>query len=289
MALLRAIGASRRAGDCVSMIGESVVVGVVASRIGVGRRHRCSRSGSRRCSNAVGFDIPGQRRRDPDPAAIVIGFLVGTIVTVALGDRARAAGGACPAGRRDARRRARAPSTGRGPRTAIGLAVTARRRRLDAVGAVRRGDNAHRRPSDSARSSIFVGVFVLGPLFARLDQPVHRRAARPGSRASRARSPARTRPATRSAPRRPRPALMIGVALVGFITIFAASAKASIRARDRRRSSDRLHRHQRQRDRLRRCSGLSPTLEGIAALPEIGAVAAVRCANVGARRHGASS
>ncbi len=74
---------------------------------------------------------------------------------------------------------------------------------------------------------MFIGVFVLGPVIARpvsrvVGAPLPRIKGMTGTlaRENAIRNPRRTA-ATASA-------LMIGVALVGFITIFAASAKASI-------------------------------------------------------------
>ena len=79
-------------------------------------------------------------------------------------------------------------------------------------------------------------------------------------------------------------ALMVGVALVGFITIFAASAKASI--------SSTLDAQLRTDYIVTSGSGIGFALlppavaEGMAALPELGAVSAVRYANMelGGRR-----
>ena len=71
----------------------------------------------------------------------------------------------------------------------------------------------------------------------------HRRSRR--SRASPACSRARTRCATRSARRPPPPRSMIGVALVGLITVFAASARTSVERGDRPVDEGRLRRSRR--------------------------------------------
>ena len=96
--------------------------------------------------------------------------------------------------------------------------------------------------------AIFVGIFVIGPVIARplsrfIGAPLPKVRGMTGTlaRENAMRNPRRTA-ATASA-------LMIGVALVGFITIFAASAKASISQHARPGAADRLHRHERQRDR----------------------------------------
>ena len=89
-------------------------------------------------------------------------------------------------------------------------------------------DNASAVPRPRRGRACSSASFVLGPVIARPLSRVHRRAAAARSRGMTGTLAARTRSATRAARRRRRPRLMIGVALVGFITIFAASAKASI-------------------------------------------------------------
>ena len=90
------------------------------------------------------------------------------------------------------------------------------------------GGAGDRPRSASVRSIVFIGVAVLGPVLARPDQPGARCAAAHACGACPAPSPGRTPCGTRSAPSATAAALMIGVALVGFITILAASTKASI-------------------------------------------------------------
>ena len=79
-------------------------------------------------------------------------------------------------------------------------------------------------------------------MIARADQRACSAGRSRRSRASPGCSPRRTRSATRSARRRPPPRSMIGVALVGLITIFGASARASVRVGDRPVDEGRLHR-----------------------------------------------
>ncbi|HEY5173820.1 MAG TPA: ABC transporter permease, partial [Acidimicrobiia bacterium] len=79
MALLRAIGASRRQ-VLGSVIGEAVVVGVLASAIGVVAGLGLS-IGLKAVMNAFGFQIPGSGVV-LRPIAIIAGLLVGTVVTI---------------------------------------------------------------------------------------------------------------------------------------------------------------------------------------------------------------
>ncbi len=79
MALLRAIGASKRQ-VLASVIGESVVVGILASAVGVIAGIGLS-IGLKAVMNAVGFQIPGSGVV-LRPSAVIIGLLVGTIVTI---------------------------------------------------------------------------------------------------------------------------------------------------------------------------------------------------------------
>ena len=125
--------------------------------------------------------------------------------------------------------------------------------------------------------AIFVGIFIIGPVLARpisrfIGAPLPKVRGMTGTlaRENAIRNPRRTA-ATASA-------LMIGVALVGFITIFAASAKASI--------SSTLDAQMRTDYIVTSGSGIGFALlppavaEGMAALPELGAVSAVRYATM---------
>ena len=170
------------------------------------------------------------------PNAIIVGDARRHRSSRPLGDRPGAPGGAVPPDRRDARRRARA--TVNRCRVALvigGVLARARRRCCCSSGCsaaqrhlVRRCRRAARcssASSCSARCSRATSRACIGAPLAKL-------------RASPGTSRARTRRATRSARRRPRAALMIGVALVGFITIFAASAKRRSAARSTQIKSD---------------------------------------------------
>jgi putative ABC transport system permease protein len=121
---------------------------------------------------------------------------------------------------------------------------------------------------------VFVGAFVLGPLFARstsrlIAAPLPRIKGMTGAlaRENAARNPKRT--ATTAT------ALIIGVALVGFITIFAASAKASISdAIDSQFNTDFIVQGP---GNFTPGIGLSPELaQEIRELPEVEAVTALR-------------
>ena len=106
---------------------------------------------------------------------------------------------------------------------------------------------------------MLVGVFVVSPLFARrlarvIGAPLTKVRGIVGSlsRENAARNPRRT--ATTGA------AVMIAVSLVGFITIFAASANASIGSAIDQQLQDRLHRHAEGRGRRTGRGRLSPAL-----------------------------
>ncbi|MDQ1508633.1 MAG: putative transport system permease protein [Actinomycetota bacterium] len=219
MALLRAIGASTRQ-VLGSIIGESLVIGVIASAIGVLGGIALA-IGLRWVMSLLGIDLPGSGAVVP-AKAVIWGMLVGTIVTLLSSIvPARNAARVPPvAALRDV---AIEQPIRKGVRLGIGgglgvLGVIALLSGLFAgagiwfviLGAV----------------LIFVGVFVLGPLYARfvssvLGVPIARLKGITGTlaRENAGRNPKRTSVTAA--------ALMIGVALVGFITVFATSAKKS--------------------------------------------------------------
>ena len=219
MALLRAIGASTRQ-VLGSVLSESIVIGVLASAIGVMGGIALA-IGLRAVMAALGIDLPGSGAVVP-AKAVIIGMLVGTVITLLSSIiPARNAARVPPiAALRDV---AIERPIRKGVRLGIGgglgaVGVASLIAGLFAsagvwfviVGAV----------------LVFVGVFVLGPLYARLASsvlgaPIARIKGVTGqlSRENAGRNPKRTS-VTASA-------LMIGVALVGFITVFASSAKQS--------------------------------------------------------------
>src|SRR5439155_916234 len=120
---------------------------------------------------------------------------------------------------------------------------------------------------------VFVAAFVLGPLFARITSlavgiPIARIKGITGTlaRENAARNPKRTSTTAT--------ALIIGIALVGFITIFAASAKASVsHAVDEQFKTDYIIRSGSGFG----AGGLSPDLaKRLGALPQIQAVTGLR-------------
>ncbi|MET1002012.1 MAG: FtsX-like permease family protein [Acidimicrobiia bacterium] len=222
MALLRAIGASTRQ-VTTSIILEALVVGVVASLLGFGAGILLA-GVLKALLDAIGFDIPASDIVIP-PNALIASLIVGTLVTVfsAIVPARKASRVPPVAAMRDVAVERRA---GFGRRTVIGLAITSLGIAAVLFALFGSPDNALGILGVGVLA-IFIGVFVLGPVIARpvsrvLGAPLPKIKGMTGTlaRENAIRNPRRTA-ATASA-------LMIGVALVGFITIFAASAKASI-------------------------------------------------------------
>ena len=196
---------------------------------------------------------------------MIVAFLVGTIVTVVSAIVPAAEGVARPADRRDARCRDRAAAELR-PADTIGIAITlgggalllfALFGRPHALGIVGLGALA-----------IFIGVFVLGPVFAR---PISRLigAPLPGCEGITGTLARRTRSGTRAVPLPPPPR--------SWSASRSSVSSPSSRRRRKRRSEhldaqfkDRLHHDERQR--LRHGELPPAVAEGIAALPQVGAV-----------------
>jgi putative ABC transport system permease protein len=269
MALLRAIGASQRQ-VMGQVFGESVVVGVLASFVGVAVGVFLA-IGLRALMQGFGIDFPNT----PvviEPSAIVAGLLVGTVVTVlsAVVPARQAARIPPVAALRDV---AIERQPRRGIRLAIGGGAMVLGIAVLFVGLFGSVTNGIAFVGIGALF-VFVGAFVLGPLFARsvsriIAAPLPRIKGTTGTlaRENAARNPKRT--ATTAT------ALVIGVALVGFITIFAASAKASIGdAIDSQFGTDFIVQGP---GNFTPGVGLSPTLaQEIAALPEVDAATPLR-------------
>ena len=190
-----------------------------------------------------------------------------------LGDRARPAGRAHPADRGDARRRARAAADRRASGSASAAARCCSASSCCSSGCSAASSNGIAFVGLGALL-VFVGAFVLSPLFARgvsliIGAPLAEIKGIDGHARPRERGP------EPEAHRDDRAALIIGVALVGFITIFAASAKASISARDRLAVQDRLHHQGPGGFGARRRAQPDARRRQIAALPEIEAATAV--------------
>ncbi len=221
LALLRAVGASR-AQVTGSVVGESAIIGVVASAAGLVAGVGLA-AGLKAGLNALGIDIPATGLV-VTARTVMLALVVGTAITVASA--------VLPA-----RRAARVPPvvamqelvteprTQSTTRLATGLVVTGLGTTLLLTGLFTHVGNRVAFVGGGA-AIVFLGIAVLGPLVAR---PVSRLLAAPlawrrttgrlaGQNAMR--NPARTS-ATAAA-------LMIGVALVSLMTIIASSTKASV-------------------------------------------------------------
>ena len=222
MALLRAIGASGRQ-VMGSVLSEAVLVGLFASLIGLGAGILLS-SALKALLDAFGFDIPAGGTV-VTAQTVIVAILVGSGVTIlsAIVPARKASRVPPVAAMRDVATEDR-PRSAR--RVIIGFGIT-----VLGVLALFAGlfGGAGIQFVGLGALIVFIGVFVLGPLIARplsdaIGWPAARLRGITGAlaRDNAARNPKRTS-ATAAA-------LMIGVALVGFITIFASSAKASINA-----------------------------------------------------------
>ena len=228
-ALLRAIGASRRQ-VLASVLVEAFVVGLVASLVGLAAGVAVARGSRRSSPPSASRSPPADRSVPPAPWSR---FSSACSSLVAPRSRpARKAGKVPPVA---AMRDVAVGSTGYGSKERV----------LVGVGAAGLGVAAFS-PACSAPSTapcivgpgallVFFGVSVLGrtialPLSRVLGSPLPHLCGIAGelARENAMRNPKRTA-ATASA-------LMIGVGLVGFITIFAASTKASLSEPSRTRS-----------------------------------------------------
>jgi putative ABC transport system permease protein len=224
LALLRAIGAAQRQ-VLGSVLFEAVLVGLVASFVGfVGGVFLAS--GLKALLGALGVDIPAGGIVIP-ASAVIWSFVTGMVVTViaAIFPALRASRIPPIAAMRDvAFDRSNTSKT----RIALGLLITALGGGLLALGLFGNGSNGLAQVGLGI-AIVFIGVAVLGPSIAAplsraLGAPIRKIKGITGALAQEnaVRNPKRTS-ATAAA-------LMIGVALVGLITIFAASARTSINA-----------------------------------------------------------
>ena len=222
LALLRAIGASGRQ-VLASVLTEAVLVGLFASVIGLGAGIVLSNA-LKAVLDAFGFDIPAGGTV-VTARTVIVALVVGTGVTIisAIVPARKAARVPPIAAMRDVATEGR-PHSAR--RVLIGFAITALGVLTLFAGLF--GDQGIQLVGLGALI-VFIGVFVLGPAVARpLSDWIGWPAARlRGITGELARDNAMRNPKRTSATAA---ALMIGVALVGFITIFAASAKESINA-----------------------------------------------------------
>ncbi|MGZ6907912.1 MAG: ABC transporter permease [Acidimicrobiia bacterium] len=265
-ALLRAIGAKRKQVTRSVMV-EALLTGVFASAVGVVAGLGAAQ-GLRAVLGAFGLELPGTGSVVA-PATLVISATVGVVVTVlAAYLPARKAAKVAPIeALRDA---------------AVDRSSASRRRAvvgtLMAAGggyAIASGLDAHAIGTVGiGAASVFVALVVLGPVIARplsraLGVLLPRFRGMPGTlaRENASRNPRRTASAAS--------ALMIGVALVAFMTVFAASAKASLATSvDKAMKADWIVETQFG------MGGMSPDVtKRIDALPETGAVTALRYLN----------
>jgi putative ABC transport system permease protein len=262
-ALLRAIGAKRRQ-VMRSIRLEALLTGVFASTAGVILGIGLAQ-GLRSVLSAFGMELPSGPSVI-EPRTVVVSMVTGIVVTVA-------------AAWLPARRAAKVAPIEALRDSALDTSAHSKRRVLfgAATGAAGGVLIAHGLSGAGVKAvglgalAVFVGVAMLGPTIARrfsriVGWPLPRARGVAGTlaRENAMRNPRRTA-ATSSA-------LMIGVALVAFITVFAASAKSSVATSvDTAMKSDWIVTTQFG------MGGLSPSVaQRIDALPETGAVTALR-------------
>lgn len=219
LALLRALGAAGRQVRS-SVLAEAALVGLFSSILGVGLGIALA-LGLRALLGALGLDVPSTDLV-VKPATIVIAVVLGVVVTFAAAILpARRAARIAPM---EALRASATESRQLGRRTLIGLGVL-----VVGIGVLVAGLFAGGGVEAVGAGVVgtFIGVSILAPVIARpvgrvLGAPLPRLRGMPGTlaRENAVRNPRRT--ASTAA------ALMIGVALVGLIFIFAGSIKASL-------------------------------------------------------------
>jgi putative ABC transport system permease protein len=223
LALLRCLGASRRQ-VMNSVLLESVIVALVASLVGLGLGVLIAGGLKALLSTFLGADIPATGVQF-QPRTVIVSLAVGLIVTVlAAVMPARKATRVPPVAALQPET-AFAPTGFRKRRIVLGVLVTAVGVALLLAGLFRSEGNRLVNVASGA-VVVFFGVAILSPLIARplarvIGWPFARAFRLPGNlaRENAMRNPRRT--ASTAA------ALMIGLALVSFVSIFAASIKAS--------------------------------------------------------------
>ena len=267
LALLRALGASRRQ-VLTLVLGEAAATGLVAALLGLAAGIGVA-AGLKALLAAFGLDVPAAGLV-VTPRTVLVSLLVGLLVSLAAAVLpARRAARVAPLA---ALRELAHDAAGHSRRLLVlGAAVTA----LGAgalLGGLASGSEAALPVVGLGGALLFLGVTVIGPVLARpvtrlVGAPLAALAGMPGrlARANALRSPKRTS-ATAAA-------LMIGVGLVGFATIVAASSKASTAAYlDRVFTADFV-----VESGSFGPGGLSPDLAGrLERLPEVKAAAGVR-------------
>ena len=223
LALLRCVGASR--GQVLrSVLAEALIIGLVAAAVGLGVGVLIAVA-LRAAFASTGVDLP-TTTLVVQPRTIVIGLVVGVVVTLLASLMPALKAVRVPPVDALRERMVTARSQAGWLRTTIGALVTVAGVVLLLLGLF--ADRGNRLVNVGAGAAVvFLGVGVLSPLVARpmarlLGWPFARWAGEPGSiaRGNAMRNPRRT--ASTAA------ALMIGLALVSMVTIFAASIKASV-------------------------------------------------------------
>jgi len=268
LALLRAIGASRRQ-VMASVLGESVIIGVLASAAGLGAGIGLAVALKAGLA-ALGFDLPATGLV-VSPRTVLVSLAAGIAVTVvsAVSPARRAARIPPVAAMQDVAAEPRQPSAMRAVRGAILVAGGAA-----ALGGGLTGAGGNRITLVGAGAvAVFTGIAILGPFCAR---PVSRLLGTPLAmrgttgrlgRQNAMRNPART--AVTAA------ALMVGVTLVSLTAIVASSVKASVNTIID--SAVRADFVVSSGTALGGSSGFSPRLErSVAALRQVSATAGVR-------------
>ncbi|HET8788839.1 MAG TPA: FtsX-like permease family protein, partial [Actinomycetes bacterium] len=223
LALLRCLGASRRQ-VMTSVLVESVIVAVVASLVGLGLGLLIASGLRALLSGFLGADIPATGIQF-QPRTVVVSLLVGVVVTVLAALLPALKATRVPPVAALQPETAFAPTGFRKRRIVLGVLVTAVGVAALLAGLFRSEGNQLVNVASGA-VIVFFGVAILSPLIARplarvIGWPFARAFRLPGTlaRQNAMRNPRRT--ASTAA------ALMIGLALVAFVSIFAASIKAS--------------------------------------------------------------
>jgi putative ABC transport system permease protein len=267
-ALMRALGASRRQ-VLGSVLIEAGVVGLLASGLGLLAGIGVA-SGLKSLLAAMGIELPA------GPTVVSSGTVVMSLVA---GLGVSVASAVFPA-----RKAAKVPPVAAMRDVAIDNSASGRKRAVAGFVMTSLGASAMAGGLMGAGVAlvglgilmVFLGVAILGPILARpisrvIGAPLPRLKGTPGllARENAIRNPKRTSSTAA--------ALMIGVALVGFITILAASTKASVAARvDRSFTGDLVIDSGSQMT-----GGLNPSLASrLTKLPELDAVTGVRVAPV---------
>ncbi len=265
-ALLRAIGAKRRQ-VTRSVVLEALLTGVVASALGVALGIAAAQ-GLRVVLSAFGLELPAAHTV-VQSSAVAASVITGVAVTVlAAYLPARKGAKVAPI---EALRESAVESTRTSKRRAVtGTVVTG-----GGVALIASGLSSGQAGSVGFGAlAVFIGVAVLSPViarpFARLvgaPLPIIRGMAGTLARENAARNPRRTS-TTASA-------LMVGIGLVAFMTVFAASARASVSKHvDYAMKSEWIVESQFG------MGGLSPSVaQRVATLPEVGSVTRLRFAS----------